>query len=119
MPLVRSFYLLGFFFIFEEKDRMIVQIKREREKKIERILSMKHLLLVERSLCILFLEGEEKNRGFRRIGLLFFLDDIPGATRTSCFFVRIRKKTSSLVGSISRIAERALSERDLINAAYC
>jgi len=43
----------------------------------------------------------------------------PGATRISCFFVRIRKKTSSFVGSISRIAERALSDKDLINAAYC
>ena len=43
----------------------------------------------------------------------------PGAIRISCFFVRRRKKTSSLVGSISRMVERALSVRDLINAAYC
>lgn len=43
----------------------------------------------------------------------------PGATRISCFFVRIRKKTNSLFGSISRMAERALSANDLISAAYC
>ena len=39
--------------------------------------------------------------------------------RISCFFVRRRKKTNSLVGSISRIADRALSDKDLISAAYC
>lgn len=43
----------------------------------------------------------------------------PGATRISCFLVRIRRKISSFVGSISRIAVRALSDKDLINAAYC
>lgn len=45
--------------------------------------------------------------------------DKPGATRISCFFVRRRKKTSSLVGSISRMVDRALSDKDLISAAYC
>ena len=74
---------------------------------------MKHLLLEERSLYILCLEKGNK------ILIEYFELDKPGATRISCFLVRIRKKTSSLVGSISRIAERALSESDFINAAYC
>ena len=75
---------------------------------------MKHLLLVERSWCIPYLKENRISRAFPTRDI-----DIPGATRISCFFVRIRKKTSSFVGSISRIAERALSERDLIKAAYC
>ena len=45
--------------------------------------------------------------------------DKPGAMSISCFFVRMRKKTSSLLGSMSRMVERALSARDLIRAAYC
>ena len=45
--------------------------------------------------------------------------DEPGAMSISCFFVRMRKKTSSLLGSMSRMVERALSARDLIRAAYC
>lgn len=43
----------------------------------------------------------------------------PGAIRISCFFVRRRKKTKSFDGSISRIAARDLSDKDLIRAAYC
>jgi hypothetical protein len=76
---------------------------------------MKHLLLVIQSLYILFLE--KKYYIIKKI-LVFCLYE-PGATRISCFLVRIRKKTSSFVGSISRIAERALSDKDFINAAYC
>jgi len=75
-----------------------------------------YLFLVKQSLYILFLEKNNNNKLYFKI--LFFCNK-PGATRISCFLVRIRKKTSSFVGSISRIAERALSDKDFINAAYC
>lgn len=82
---------------------------------------MKHLLLVERSLYILYLKIINKlifDRNTKKKSNSLFVYE-PGATNISCFFVRIRKKTSSFVGSTSRIVKRALSDKDFINAAYC
>jgi hypothetical protein len=70
----------------------------------------------EQSLYILFLEN--KPEIIRKSRTFLFIDE-PGATRISCFFVRNRKKTSSFVGSISRIVEQDLSDKDFINAEYC
>lgn len=78
---------------------------------------MMHRSLAGRSWCIPFLEAQ--NAECRHGGGCMCVCDAPGATRISCFFVRMRKKTSSLVGSMSRMAARDLSESDLINAAYC
>ena len=89
--------------------------ENERKRETTKDTSRKHLLLVRRSLCIPSLENKTK----KRKRLVCLLVDKPGATRISCFFVRIRKKTSSFVGSMSRIVARALSDSDLIRAAYC
>lgn len=109
-------YHHGVFVFFVDRENATGQTMWENERKRETTkgTSRKHLLLVRRSLCIPSLENRKK-----RERLVCLLVDKPGATRISCFFVRIRKKTSSFVGSMSRIVVRALSASDLIRAAYC